>query len=168
MKEITTTTIYEEKVVKTFLKDFYNERMKTTKIILNILIGTIIIYTLTKDKITTVDIITFVFAALGILEINTNILPNINYYKLSKKKDSILNTKIKYTFKKDNFKISSNKDEYIEYSELKKIIEVEKAYYLYITNSRALIVDKTNLSEDKQEKLTNIFKEKVSTYKYKK
>ena len=57
-------------------------------------------------------------------------LPKLNYRKLEKTKDSVLNTKIEYLFKKNNFKLSSNKDEYIDYSSLYKVLETKKAYYL--------------------------------------
>jgi len=44
MKEIKTTTVYSEKLVKKFLKDFYFERIKYVRILINVLILTIIIY----------------------------------------------------------------------------------------------------------------------------
>ena len=48
MKEINTTTIYSEKLVKKFLKDFYFERIKYVRILLNILIVSVIIYFFTN------------------------------------------------------------------------------------------------------------------------
>ena len=94
-------------------------------------------------------------------------LPKLNYRKLEKAKDSVLNTKIEYLFKKNNFKLSSNKDEYIDYSSLYKVLETKEAYYLYINKSRALIVDKKDMSESDITNLTNTFKEKVPRYKEK-
>ena len=82
-------------------------------------------------------------------------------------KDSVLNTKIEYLFKKNNFKLSSNKDEYIDYSSLYKVLETKKAYYLYINKSRALIVDKKDMSDSDITNLTNTLKEKVPRYKEK-
>ena len=164
MKEIKTTTIYNENILKKFLEVHYS--MKTVRIILNILILVVIINFFTKDQVKTIDIITFIFVVLGILEVNTGIIPKVNYKRLLKKKDSVFNTKLTYTFKKNNFELINDKKEYIDYNTLKKVIEVEESYYLYINNTRALIVDKTNLEAKDIEILTNIFKEKVSTYKY--
>lgn len=127
-----------------------------------------IIYFFTKQDINTLDVITFIFALFGILEINTSMLPKLNYRRIIKQKDSVINTKLEYTFKKNNFKLVSNKEEYIDYNTLKKVIETNDTYYLYVNNSRALIVDKTTLSEDEINTLTKIFQEKVSTCKYKK
>lgn len=168
MKEIKNTTVYSSDKIKKFLEIYYFERIKTIRIILNILIIMMIIYFFTKQDINTLDIITFIFALFGILEINTSILPKLNYYRITKQKDSVIDTKLEYTFKKNNFKLVSNKEEYIDYNTLKKVIETNDTYYLYVNNSRALIVDKTTLSKDEINTLTKIFQEKVSTYKYKK
>ena len=168
MKEIKNTTVYSSNKIKKFLEIYYFERIKTMRIILNILIIMMIIYFFTKQDINTLDVITFIFALFGILEINTSILPKLNYYRITKQKDSFIDTKLEYTFKKNNFKLVSNKEEYIDYNTLKKVIETNDTYYLYVNNSRALIVDKTTLSKDEINTLTKIFQEKVSTYKYKK
>ena len=168
MKEIKNTTVYSSNKIKKFLEIYYFERIKTIRIILHILIIMMIIYFFIKQDINTLDVITFIFALFGILEINTSILPKLNYYRITKQKDSVIDTKLEYTFKKDNFKLVSNKEEYIDYNTLKKVIETNDTYYLYVNNSRALIVDKTTLSKDEINTLTKIFQEKVSTYKYKK
>ena len=168
MKEINTTTTYSEEVVKKFLHIFYFEKIKKIRILVNLLIIAIIIYFIQEDQRSTIDYITFGFALFGIIELNSSFLPWLNFYKLKRRKDKILNSKVKYTFKKNNFKINLNKDEYINYKDLKKVIEVDTAYYLYIDNSKAFIVSKENLSEEQINNLTNIFKEKVSTYKHKK
>ena len=166
MKEIKNTTIYTRDIVKDFLEIYYFEKVKVVRAILNIFIAIIIITFITKDKRSTLDIITFIFALFGILEINTSMLPRLNLYKLEKKKDSILNTKVTYIFKKNNF--SLNNKEYIDYNTLKKVIETDKTYYLYLDKSRALIVDKSLLNDEDINTLTNKLKEQVSTYKYKK
>lgn len=166
MKEIKNTTIYNKEKVKEFLEIYYFERIKTVRIILNILILVIAVSFFIKDNNSTLDIITFIFALFGFIEINTTMLPRFNYYKLTKMKESIIDREVIYIFKKNNFKL--NKDEYIDYNTLKKVIETDSAYYLYINNSRALIVDKSVLNSDDINTLTNIFKEQVSTYKYKK
>lgn len=166
MKEIKNTTIYSKDRVKEFLEIYYFERIKGIRTILNILILVIIISFFAKDNRSTLDMITFIFSLFGILEINTSMLPRINLYKVIKSKNSIIDTKVNYVFKRNNFKL--NKDEYIDYNTLKKVIETESAYYLYINNSRALIVDKTVLKSDEIEYLTSVFKENVTTYKYKK
>ena len=168
MKEIKNTTVYSSNKIKKFLEIYYFERIKTIRIILNNLIIMMIIYFFIKQDINTLDVITFIFALFGILEINTSILPKLNYYRITKQKDSVIDTKLEYTFKKNNFKLVSNKEEYIDYNTLKKVIETNDTYYLYVNNSRALIVDKTTLSKDEINTLTKIFQEKVSTYKYKK
>ena len=94
-------------------------------------------------------------------------LPKLNYRKLAKSKDSVLNTKIEYLFKKNNFKLSSNKDEYIDYNSLYKVLETKEAYYLYINKSRALIVDKKDMSDSDITNLTSTLKEQVSKYEEK-
>lgn len=165
MKEIKNTTIYSKDKVKKFLEIYYFEKVRGVRIVLNILILIIIISFFIKDDRSTLDIITFIFALFGLLEVNTNILPNLNYYKLTKKKDSIIGTKVIYVFKKNNFQL--NKDEYIDYNALKKVIETDSSYYLYINNSRALIVGKEDFTKEDISTLTNTFKEKVPTYKYK-
>lgn len=166
MKEIKNTTIYSKNIVKEFLEVYYFERIKGIRIILNILICVIVISFFTKDNRSTLDIITFIFSLFGVLEINTTMLPRINLYKVIKSKNSIIDTKVTYIFKKNNFKL--NKDEYIDYNTLKKVIETDSAYYLYVNNSRSLIVDKKVLREEEIGYLTNIFKDNVTTYKYKK
>ena len=168
MKEINVTTKYTDEKIKKFLNVYYFDKIKTIRIVLNILIVIVIINFFTKDERTTIDIISFLFSLIGLLELNTNFLPLFNYYKLKKKKDNIINTEVSYVFKKNNFKISTNKDEYIDYDKLIKVIETNFDYYLYINNSRSLIVGKDNLSKKDIEILTGIFKDKVSTYIYKK
>ncbi len=168
MKEITTTTTYNEKLVKRFLKDFYFDRVKKVRITVNILILIIIVYFFTKNKITPIDIVTFVISLLGIIEINSSFIPWLNFQKLRKRQNSVLNTKIKYTFKEHNFKISTEKNEFISYKDLYKVIEIENAYYLYIDKGRAFILDKELLNDKEISMLTKNFQEKVPTYKYKK
>lgn len=165
MKEIKNTTIYNKENIKTFLEIYFFERMKTIRIILNIFILIITISFFTNEDNNTLDIITFIFALFGFIEINTNMLPRLNYFKLLKKKDKIIDSEVKYIFKKNNFQL--NKDEYIDYNTLKKVIETEKAYYLYINSSRSLIVDKSSNTTEELDTLTSIFKDKVPTYKYK-
>lgn len=168
MKEIKTTTIYTEDRIKKFLKFYYFEKIKTIRIVLNILILIVIINFFTKDERSTIDIISFIFALIGLLELNSSFLPRFNFYKLKRKKDSLTNTKLNYVLKKNNFKLTTDKDEYIDYNTLKKVIETSTDYYLYINSSRSLILGKDNLSEDDINTITNTFKEKVSTYIYKK
>ena len=164
MKEIKTDTIYTEEKVKRFLKFYYFDKLKKVRIILNILILLVIINFFTKYNRSFIDIISFIFALIGILELNTNFLPWFNFLKLKKKKDNIINTKVSYIFKKNNFKLTTDKDEYIDYNILLKIVEPKEDFYLYINNSRSLILGKDNLSNEELESLTKIFKEKVSTY----
>lgn len=166
MKDIKNTTIYSNEKVKKFLEIYYFERIKKIRVILNVFIVIIIISFLINKEKSVLDIITFIFALFGIIEINTSMIPRINYYRLTKKKDSIIGTKVNYIFKKNNFKL--NKDEYIDYNTLNKVIETIDSYYLYINNTKSLIVDKNTLTEDEINILTNILKNQVSTYLYKK
>jgi len=166
MKEITNVTTYNKENVKNFLEIYYFERIRALRIILNIFIIIIVISFFTSNNRTTLDIITLIFSLFGFIEINTNMLPNINYYKLTKSKNSIIDTKVKYVFKEYNFEL--NKNEYVDYKNLKKVIETDTAYYLYLTNSRSLIVDKRKLKEKEINILTDIFKNQISIYKYKK
>lgn len=168
MKEIKTTTTYSEEKIKTFLKIYYFERIKTTRILINILIAILIIYFFINYKYNTgLDFIAFIFALFGILELNTNMLPNINYKRIQNKKDNIINTKIKYIFKKNNFQITTDKEEYIDYDKLYKVINTKDSFYLYINKNRALIVDKNNLKDEDITILNDKFKEKVPIYKEK-
>lgn len=167
-KEIKNTTIYDRDSIKNFLKVFYFDKTRKVRIPVNIIIILIIIYFFTKNSHSTLDFITFFFCLFGILELNTSMLPNFNYLKLSKKKNSVIGTKNEYIFKKNNIKISTKKDEYIDYDKLYKVIETSDSYYLYVNSSRAYIVSKSSMKEEEITELTNIFKEKVSTYKFKK
>lgn len=168
MKEIKTTTIYNQENIKTFLKIYYFDRIKTIRIILNILIIILILnFFININKITTLDYISFIFALFGILELNTSILPNINYKRIKNKKNNILNTKIKYIFKNNNFQITTDKDEYIDYDKLYKVINTNDAYYIYINKNKAFIVDKNNIQDKDKTILNNKFKEKVPIYKEK-
>lgn len=162
MKEIKNTTIYSSENIKKFLEIYYFEKIKKPRIILNILIAIIIISFFVNEENSILDIISFVFAVFGLLELNTSMLPRFNYYKLTKKKDSIINNKITYVFKKNNFKL--NQDEYIDYNKLFKVIETDTNYYLYINKDRVLIVDKINFSDEDNKELSNRLKEQVSTY----
>ena len=50
--------------------------------------------------------------------------------------------------------------------DLYKVIERDNTYYLYINKYKAFIVSKEGISKNNIEKLSNNFKDKVSTYKY--
>lgn len=164
--KIENNTIYTNDLVKDFLNTYYFDKIRNIRIILNILIVVIIVrYFFLKD-IEVIDIITFIFSLLGIIELNTSILPYTNYKRIEKRKNSILNTKIKYLFKEYNFMLNSGKEEYINYKDLYKVIEKDNVYYLYINKYKAFIVDKTSLSKKEIEVITTNIKDKVSTYKY--
>lgn len=168
MQEIKNTTIYSEEKIKKFFEIYYFERMKMIRVITNILIIIMIIYFFTYSKKQTIDFITLIIGLFGILEINTNMIPRLNYYKVKKSKNSVLNMKLKYIFKKNNFELTNKKTEYIDYNTLYKVIETEDSYYLFINKRRALLVDKTSLKEEEISDLTKRFKDNVSTYKHKK
>ena len=87
MKEIKNTTIYTKEKVKEFLKIYYFEKIKVPRIIINILIILVIIYFFTKENRVFLDYTTFIFCLFGILELNTTMLPTLNYHKLEKQKD---------------------------------------------------------------------------------
>ena len=165
MKQIKNTTIYTKETIKTFLEIYYYEKIKKIRIFLNIFIAIIIISFFTTDKKTVIDIIAFIFSLFGIIEVNTSLIPKLNYYKLIKTKDKIIDSNVTYIFKENNFKL--NNQDYIEYKLLKKIIETNSNYYLYLHNSKALIVDKKTLTDTEINTLTKIFKENINTYKYK-
>ena len=167
MKEIKNTTIYNQKNLKKFLEFFYKEKLRVPRIVINILIVVMVINFFTKNSREVMDYLYLIIALLGILELNTNFIPRFNYYKMTKnKKNNMINTKIDYVFKKNNFKISTNKDEYIDYNTLKKVLETKEYYYLYLNNYKAFIVDKTSLNSKEIEEITNRFKENAA-YKYK-
>lgn len=164
--EIKNNTIYTNDLVKEFLRVYYFDKVKTIRVIMNILIAVLVVRFFFLDNITTIDIITFIFSLFGIIELNTNMLPYTNYKRLEKRKDSILNTKIKYLFKEYNFMLNSGREEFINYKDLYKVIERDDSYYLYINKYKAFIVDKSDFSKKDIQILTNNFKDKVSTYKY--
>lgn len=143
--EIKNNTIYTNDLVKEFLRVYYFDKVKTIRIIMNILIAALVVRFFFLDNTTTIDIITFIFSLFGIIE---------------------LNTKIKYLFKEYNFMIDNGKEEYINYKDLYKVIERDNTYYLYINKYKAFIVSKEGISKNNIEKLSNNFKDKVSTYKY--
>lgn len=165
---IKTKTKYTEERIKRFLKYYYFDKIKLPRLILNILILVIIVNFFTKDKRIVTDYISFVFALIGVLELNTSFLPSFNFMKIKKKKDSILNTEISYELKKNNFKLINDKEEYIDYKSLKRVIETDYDYYLFIDNVKSLILGKDNLSENEITELTKRFKDNVEKYGYKK
>ena len=73
--EIKNITKYNEELLKKFLKVYYFDKIKTVRIIMNILILIVVIRFFIKKDIDALDIITFIFALFGIIEINTNMLP---------------------------------------------------------------------------------------------
>ena len=89
MKEIKNTTIYTKEKVKEFLKIYYFEKIKVPRIIINILIILVIIYFFTKENRVFLDYTTFIFCLFGILELNTTMLPTLNYHKLEKQPNTI-------------------------------------------------------------------------------
>ena len=99
MKEIKNKTIYTPDNVKKFLEVYYFEKVKVPRLIINILILLVIIYFFTKDNRVLLDYTTFIFCLFGVIELNTTMLPKLNYSKLEKAKDSVLNTKIEYLFR---------------------------------------------------------------------
>lgn len=164
MNEIKTTTIYTEEKIKKFLNFYYFDKIKIIRATLNIIISIVIVNFFIKNERNTTDIISYIFSLIGLIELNTSFMPKLNYIKLKKKKDTIINTKVSYIFKKNNFKLTSTKDEYIDYTELKKVIETSNDYYLYINSSRSLIVGKENLSKEDIISITERLKKEVSTY----
>lgn len=167
MKEIKTTTTYNENIMKDFLNFYYNERTKKFRVILNILIIMIIIYFFTDKSKTIMDYITYIFALFGILEVNTSMIPKLNFYRMKRRKNGISNTKINYIFKKRNFTIIIEKEEYVDYDLLYKVIDTNNYYYLFLTKNSVLIVDKSNMKEEDIIELSNRLKNETPTYEYK-
>lgn len=162
MKEIKTKTKYTKETIRNFLEIYFFERIKVIRIILNIFIILTTISFFTTNEKTTLDIISFIFSIIALLEINTSMIPRLNYYKLTKQKNNIIDTEVTYVFKKNNFKLNQN--EYIDYNKLNRIIETENYFFLYINISRALILDKKELNQDELEDLIKRFKENINTY----
>ena len=164
MKEIKTTTIYNEKLIKDFLNIYFIEKTRKFKILLNLLLIIMIIYFFTNKSKTIFDYITYIIALFGIIEINTSMIPRLNFYRTKRKKNSIINRKINYIFKKRNFTIINEKEEYIDYDLLYKVVETDNYYYLYVNKYRTLIVDKSNIKDSDIEDLSDRLKKEVSTY----
>ena len=167
MIEIKVKTIYDEENIKKFLKIHYFDRTSKVRIIINILIIFVVVSFFMKENKSIINYIVLVFCLFGVIELNTNMLPNLSYLRLKRKKNSLLNTKLEYTFKKNNFKIKNINNEYIDYNTLYQVIETKTNYYLYINKFKSFIVDKKDIKEEDINTLTSILKEKVSTYKYK-
>lgn len=86
MKEIKNKTIYTPDNVKKFLEVYYFEKVKVPRLIINILILLVIIYFFTKDNRVLLDYTTFIFCLFGVIELNTTMLPKLNYRKLERLK----------------------------------------------------------------------------------
>lgn len=168
MKEIETTTIYTEENVKEFYEVYFYEKIRIIRVVINILALISVIAYFTKSIYLDIDTVSLVFILICVIELNTSIFPKVYCLFLFRKKNNIIGTKVGYTFKKNNFKYNNGKDSYLDYSSLKKVIETDNSYYLYIDNSISLIVDKKSLSDKDIAIITANIKEKVSTYKYKK
>ncbi len=157
-------TIYSNKLIRSFFRVYYFDKIRIIRIVMNILIIIMIIRFFSLDVIEVMDFALLVFSLFGIIELNTDMIPYINYKRMLNRKDSIINMKIKYLFKEYNFVIDNK--EYINYKDLYSIIESRDYYYIYINKYRVFIVDKTTISRDDIIMLSNNFKDKVSTYKY--
>ena len=166
MKEIKVISNYTKEEVKRFLNYYYFDRIKYPRIIVNILIIILIINFFYQSNITVKDLTILVISLFGVIELNTSLLPNINYKKMLKDKNSVIDTKVCYTFREKDFKIETDKIEALEYNLLKKVVETPTAYYLYINSSKAFIVNKDSITPNDITLLTKLLKEKVSTYKY--
>lgn len=167
MKPIKNATTYTAEITKAFLEVYFFEKIRVVRFIVNLIAIFSIIMFFNENKYIHIDLFMLILSLICLIEVNTNMIPWLNYKKLLRNKDSLLNTSLDYTFKKNNFKYGS-KDNYIDYSALKKVVETNKAYYLYIDASKVLVVDKNTLSAKEIDTLTTIFKEKVTTYRYKK
>lgn len=163
-----TTTNYDAKGIKTFLEIYFFERIRIVRFIVNFLSIFVIIMFFNENKYIHIDMFMFVLALFCIIEVNTVIIPNLNYLRLVKKNDKILSTKITYQFRENNFKYKLKEDNTLDYSDLKKVINTSNYYYLYLTSNHVLIVDKSNLDSEDIANLDKIFKDKASIYKYKK
>ena len=164
MKEVKTTTIYTKDRLNKFLEIYFFDKFKIVRIVLNILSIILIIYFFKKGNIQITDILSFIFCLLCVLELNTSIIPKLNLYRLIKRKDKILDSKIKYQFNKINFAIINDKNEYVSYAELHKVIETKECFYLYFNKSKVFIVSKDKLEDKEIEFIRNNIKDKVSTY----
>ena len=103
MKEIKNKTIYTPDNVKKFLEVYYFEKVKVPRLIINILILLVIIYFFTKDNRVLLDYTTFIFCLFGVIELNTTMLPKLNYHKLERAEDSVLNINMIYMLQKMHY-----------------------------------------------------------------
>ncbi len=167
MKEVKTTTIYTKERLKKFLEVYFFDKFKLARIILNILSVVLIVYFFRKGNIKYTDILSFIFCLICVIELNTTMIPRINLYRLIKKNDKKIDSKMNYRFNKNNFAIMNNKNEFTSYAELYKVIETNDSFYLYINSSQVYIVSKDELNDNEIDFIRSSIREKVSTYKIK-
>lgn len=169
MKDLKVVTNYNEELIKKYMIDHFFIRTKKVKIIINIIIIVCTILTvlliINTKTISNFSIICLFIYLIGFIEFNTSILPNRSFKKLKKSSKVTLNVENNYTFSKENIKIATlTGSSTINYQDIYQCIEVKNAYYIYISDRQAFIVDKEQLSQEENEKLGKILSSKIKNY----
>lgn len=164
MKEVKTTTIYTKERLEKFLEVYFYDKFKLVRIVLNILSIFLVIYFFRKNSIKYFDILGFIFCLVCVIELNTTMIPKLNLYRLVKRNDKKIDSKMNYRFNKNNFAIMKDKNDFISYAELYKVIETKDSFYLYINSSQVYIVSKDELNDDEIIFIRKNIREKVSAY----
>ena len=169
MKDLKVVTNYNEELIKKYMIDHFFIRTKKVKIVINIIIVVCTILTalliINTKTISNFSIICLFIYLIGFIEFNTSILPNRSFKKLKKSSKVTLNVENNYTFSKENINIAtSTGTSTINYQDIYQCIEVKNAYYIYISDRQASIVDKEQLSQEENEKLGKILSSKIKNY----
>ncbi|MEG2283232.1 MAG: YcxB family protein [Bacilli bacterium] len=114
--------------------------------------------------------IAFFFILLDIfiiLELFTNLLPDIEVKRVLKNNKEIENLLNSYTFYNDHFTVKNEmlKDSLL-YKELYQVIETSSFLYLYINKNSAYLVNKKDIKESDKEELISILREIIGKKHY--
>ncbi len=167
MQDLQIKTNYNEKLIKKYMIDHFFIRTKKVKIIINIIIVicTILTIILMTNKITTFNIVCLIIYILGFIEFNTSILPKFSFNKLKKSSKLSINTNNEYILSNKEIEIKNNiGSSKINYLDIYQCVEVKNAYYIYLSDRQAFIIDKEQLTKEENQKLVKILTTKIKNY----
>lgn len=103
--------------------------------------------------------------AMIIVEVFTNILPDLQVKRMIKNDETILNIENTYVFFDDYFTVTNiNGKNEIKYETLYQAIETKTSLYIYMNKQAAFLLDKNDVGESEFNKI----KEKLTTHLEKK
>lgn len=170
MKNLKVTTNYNDELVRKYMIDHFFIRTKKVRVFINIIIIICTIITIllmiNAKTISNFNIICLAIYIIGFIEFNTTILPKRSFKKLKKSNNIINNCQNIYELNSENIKITNQTgNSTINYENIYQCIEVNNAYYLYMTDRQAFIIDKKQLTNNEEEKLTKLLSSKIKNYK---